>query len=107
MKLASAAPTGGIEYLMYEAPNLTEINIDSIAVCNRAATGSNIRISTCNDAIVPTANYDYVVYNFTIPANETVPIAIGISLYSGQTLRVYSDFSNMSFTAFGKEVKGG
>lgn len=107
MKLASAAPTGGIEYLMYQAPNLVEVNIDSITVCNRAATGSNIRISTCNDSTVTTSTADYVVYDFTIPANETVPIAVGISLYSGQTLRVYSDFSNMSFTAFGKEVKSG
>ena len=50
MRLASVAPSGSLEYYLYGAPELVEVNVDTVNVCNRSATDSLFRISI-NSAI--------------------------------------------------------
>jgi hypothetical protein len=107
MRLASVAPSGSLEYSLYSAPENTEINVDTVNVCNRSATDSLFRISISNNSTDTTLSSDYQVYDMNCPANDTIAIAIGLSLYNSQEIRVYADSANLSFTAFGKEIKGG
>ena len=107
MRLASVAPSGYVETFLYTSPLNTEINVDTVNVCNRSSTASLFRISISNKSTDTTLSADYQTYDMSCPGNDTIAVAIGLSLYNGQELRVYADSANLSFTAFGKEVKGG
>jgi hypothetical protein len=88
---------------LYTVPVATSTIISTLAVCNQANTASTYRI-----AIRPAgATIDlkhYINYNTTVPANDTVTLAIGITLAATDVITVSSNSVLVSFLAFGSEI---
>jgi len=88
---------------LYSVPVATSTIISTLAVCNQNNTASTFQI-----AIRPAgATIDpkhYINYNTTVPANDTVTLAIGITLAATDVITVSASSTTVSFLAFGSEI---
>ena len=90
---------------LYNVPALTEAVVSSIVVCNTAGTSATYRIGlddTAGDPIA--ANGEFLVYDATIAANDTIALTLGIALDAGKYIRVSSSANTVLFSAFVSEV---
>ena len=77
--------------------------VSTIAVTNRAGTSATYRIAI-RVAGSTLSNEEYIAYDATITANNTVMITIGITLGAADVITVYGSTANLSFNAFGSEI---
>jgi len=101
--LGQSAPSATTSTDLYQVPASTEVIISSLVVANRSATSATYRISVASDAAA-LANSQYLVYDSTLAANETVALTLGITLNSTDVIRVYSSSADLSFNVFGTEI---
>jgi hypothetical protein len=88
----------------YAVPSLTQATISSITVCNQTASPSTFRISVANNGELDTPK-QYLFYDQPLDAYSSFIITIGITLTSGDKIRVRSGNANaLSFNVFGIEV---
>lgn len=77
--------------------------ISSIRVANRGTAPTTFDI-----AVVPNggtlANQHYISFDAPIAAKEDVGLVFGITLATGDTIRIGSVSGNCSFSAFGSEI---
>lgn len=88
---------------LYNTISSVVANISTIAICNTAATSATYRIAIMSTAGTPSAS-NWLVYDASVPANDTVFLTIGISLSSDKYIRVSSSANTVTFTAFVSEV---
>ena len=88
---------------LYSTPSATTANISTIAICNTASAAAGYRIGITSSETTPTAS-QWLVYDASVPANDTVFLTIGISLSANKYLRVSSNANTVAFTAFVSEV---
>ena len=88
---------------LYSTPSGTTANISTIAICNTASVAAGYRIGITSSAGTPTAS-QWLVYDASVPANDTVFLTVGISLSANRFLRVSSNANTVAFTAFVSEV---
>jgi hypothetical protein len=88
---------------LYTTPAITTANISTIAVCNTAASVATYRIAIMSSAGTPAAS-NWLVYDASVPANDTVFLTIGISLSAAKFIRISSSANTVTFTAFVSEV---
>jgi len=101
--LGQSAPSATTSTDLYTVPSATEVIVSSLVIANRAATSATYRISvSVNGAAL--ANEQYLVYDATILANETIALSLGITLDATDKIRVYASTANLSFNAFGTEI---
>lgn len=101
--LGQAAPSATTETTLYTATSVTAA-ASTLVVCNRSTTAaSTFRVSVSVGGGA-TANKDYLYYDCTVLAADTFAATIGISLASGDVVRVYASSANLSFSLFGAEV---
>lgn len=88
---------------LYTVPAATSTQVMSIMVCNQTVLDQKFRISVAiagaADAIA-----QYIYYDTTVPANDTVLCQIEGALAATDVIRDYASNANVSFTAFGVEV---
>ena len=101
--LGQSAPAATTETALYTVPAATETIISSIVVCNRGASAGTYRIYVAANGTAA-ANNQYLVYDATIQAKETVALTLGVTLDATDVLRVYASTADMSFNAFGSEL---
>jgi hypothetical protein len=101
--LGQSAPAATTETALYTVPASTEAIISTITVCNRAATAATYRIYIAANGAA-TSNAQYIAYDATISANQTVALTLGITLDAADVIRVYGSTANLSFNAFGTEI---
>lgn len=90
---------------LYNVPAATEAVVSSIVVCNTAATSATFRVGLDDAAGDPLiANGEFLVYDATIPANDTIALTLGIALDTGKYIRVSSSANTVLFTAFVSEI---
>jgi|TARA_Y100000289_G_C3895367_1_gene136194 hypothetical protein len=88
---------------LYTVPSSTETIVSSIVVCNREAADNTFRIAAkANGGSV--ANEDYLAFDTTISANDTVTLTLGITLDATDIISVGASDANVSFSAFGSEI---
>ena len=88
---------------MYLVPASTEAIVSSIVVCNRENAANTFRIATKTDNS-SVANTDYIAYDTSIAANDTVTLTLGITLQAAAEISVGASDANVTFNAFGTEI---
>ena len=88
---------------LYLVPAATEAIVSTIVVCNREAAANTFRIATKSDNSA-VANEDYVAYDTSIAANDTITLTLGVTLQTGAEISVGASDANVTFQAFGTEI---
>lgn len=101
--LGQSAPAATTETALYTVPASTETIISSIVACNRGTAAATYRIYVAANGAAA-ANNQYLVYDATLLAKETVALTLGITLDAADVLRVYASTADCSFNAFGSEI---
>jgi glucose-6-phosphate dehydrogenase assembly protein OpcA len=101
--LGQVAPSATTNTDLYTVGAGKSAVVSTIAVTNRAGTSATYRIAirVAGSAI---SNEEYIAYDATITANNTVMITIGITLGAADVITVYGSTANLSFNAFGSEI---
>ena len=77
--------------------------ISNIIACNRSSSDQIVRIS-CSATSTPAAK-EFIVYDTTIPANDSLPLVMGVTLDTTvKYLMCSSNSASVSFSAFGAEI---
>jgi hypothetical protein len=101
--LGQVAPSATTNTDLYTVGAGKSAVVSTIAVTNRAGTSATYRIAirVAGSAI---SNEEYIAYDATITANDSVMITIGITLGAADVITVYGSTANLSFNAFGSEI---
>lgn len=104
--LGQVNPSGSTESTLYTVPADTSAVVSSIAVCNQTASSATFRIAVqpSADAGSNAAAKHYLVYGTTVGAADTVVLTIGVTLATGDRIRVFASNANLSFSAYGSEI---
>jgi hypothetical protein len=101
--LAQSAPSATTNTDIYTVGSGKSAVVSTITVCNRAATAATYRIAI-RVAGATIANEDYIVYDSSVPANDTINLTLGITLAATDVVTVYASTANFSFNLFGAEI---
>lgn len=76
--------------------------VSTISVCNLGVnTTYRIALRQAGASIDPK---QYLVYNTSIEANDSVYLTLGITMAATDVLSVYAGTANVSFNVFGSEI---
>lgn len=100
--LAQSKPSAASLTDAYTVPGATTATITTITVANQSATATSFRISVAVGGAANTAS-QYLYYDVPIGGNDTFATTIGITLGSGDVVRVYNTLATLSFNIFGVE----
>jgi len=104
--LGQVNPSASTETTLYTVPSSTQAVVSSISVCNQTASSATFRIAvqpsadTGSDAVAK----HFLVHGTTIAAADTVILTIGVTLATGDRIRVFGNNANLSFAAYGSEI---
>ena len=88
---------------LYTVPSSTQAVVSTINVCNTASADATYRIAIVPNGVSIT-NANYIVFNATILGNETIAFTQGITMDSGDLLRVFASTASVAFNAFKMEI---
>lgn len=101
--LAQSAPSATTNTDVYTVGSGKSAVVSTITVCNRAATAATYRIAI-RVAGATIANEDYIAYDASVPANDSIALTLGITLAATDVVTVYASTANISFNLFGSEI---
>jgi hypothetical protein len=101
--LAQSAPSATTNTDVYTVGSGKQATVSTITVCNRAATAATYRIAV-RVAGTTIANEDYIAYDATVPANDTIALTLGVTLGAADVVTVYASTANLSINLFGVEI---
>jgi hypothetical protein len=101
--LAQSAPSATTNTDVYTVGSGKSAVVSTITVCNRAASSATYRIAI-RVAGATLANEDYIAYDSTVPANDTINLTIGVTLAATDVVTVYASTANLSINLFGAEI---
>lgn len=100
-QLESAATT--LETL-YTVPAGTSTVVSAINICNRTSGAKAVRIAIRQAGAV-IANKQYIAYDLSVAANDSVALSLGITLAATDIVSVYASAgSSISWNLFGSEI---
>ena len=101
--LAQSAPSATTNTDIYTVGSGKQATISTVTICNRAATAATYRIAirVAGSAL---SNDEYIAYDATVPANDTVALTLGITLGAADVVTVYASTANLSVNLFGAEI---
>ena len=102
--LAQSNPSATTETTLYTAPSLTSTVVSTIMICNQASTAATYRIAVRPSADATTTAKHWIVYGATVAASDSTALTLGITLATGDVIRVYASTATLSFSAFGSEI---
>jgi hypothetical protein len=101
--LAQSAPSATTNTDVYTVGSGKSAVVSTITVCNRAASAATYRIAI-RVAGATIANEDYIAYDATIPANDSIALTLGVTLAATDVVTVYASSANLSINLFGAEI---
>lgn len=104
--LGQVASNGNIDTYdsLYVVPSATATVVSNIVVCNRTASAQYFRIA-CSSASASVLAKEFIAYGTTVPANDSIPLVIGLTLDTTvKFLMCSSTSASVSFSAFGAET---
>ena len=101
-QVQGTASTGTYSTLYNTGASTTAV-ISSILVTNTSSTAALYRIGIMASAGTPAAA-NWVVYDATVQANDTVCLTLGITLGNTQFIRVSSSANTVTFSAYISEI---
>ena len=100
--LGQLDPAATTTTVLYTVPDMTQTTISSIVAANRTGSAITFRLSV----YVGGAGADdkqYIYYDKSVAANDSLSIVIGMTLNQTDVLKVYTSAVDMSFNVFGCE----
>ena len=88
---------------LYTVPDEAVTTISSIVVANRTGSAITFRLSV-HVAGAGADDKQYLYYDKSVAANDSLTIVIGITLNQTDVLKVYASAVDMSFNVFGVET---
>jgi len=101
--LGQSAPTATVLTAMYTVPASTQATVSTLFICNRSSSNAKFRISVAIAGAADTAA-QYLYYDVVLLKNTTATATVGLTLGTGDVIRVYTDTADVVFSAFGVEV---
>lgn len=103
-QVQGTASTGTYATLYNTGASTTAV-ISSIIVTNTASTAALYRIGIMGSAGTPAiANGEWLAYDTTIQANDSIALTFGITLGNTKYIRVSSSANTVCFNAFVSEI---
>jgi hypothetical protein len=102
--LAQNNPSATTETTLYTVPSSTSAVVSTISICNQAGSSGTYRIAVRPAADASTTAKHWIVYGATVAASDSIMLTLGMTLATGDVVRVYASSANMSFAAFGSEL---
>tara|TARA_R110000803_G_scaffold167537_4_gene230816 strand:+ start:2318 stop:2647 length:330 start_codon:yes stop_codon:yes gene_type:complete len=99
-QLAAAATTNED---LYTAPNLSQVTVSTLTVCNRTAGALTYRIAVRPAGEALDAKH-YIAYDRSVAINFTDNWSIGITIKESDVITVYASATGLSFNLFGVET---
>lgn len=88
---------------LYNTGASTTAVISTIAITNTASASATYRIGIMGSAGTP-ASVNWLVYDATVPGNDTIFLTAGITLGNTQYIRVSSSANSVTFSAYVSEI---
>jgi hypothetical protein len=102
--LGQSNPSATTETTLYTVPSSTSTVVSTIAICNQAGSSATYRIAVRPSADATTTEKHYIVYGATVGASDTTMLTLGVTLATGDVIRIFGSTANLSFSAFGSEI---
>lgn len=104
--LGQSNPNATTNTTVYTVPSTTTAVISTITIANQASTAGSYRIIAQKSADVSATILakQYLAYDVAISANDTTALTLGISLETGDVIKVYCSSANISVNIFGSEI---
>jgi hypothetical protein len=88
---------------LYTAPNLSQVTISTLSVCNR--TGAEITFRVSLHVIGAGADdKQFLFYDAPLAANSTLTATLGITLGQLDVVNTFASATGLSFNLFGVET---
>ena len=101
--LGQLDPAATTTTVLYTVPDMTQTTISSIVAANRTGSAITFRLSV-HVAGAGANDKQYLYFDKSVAANDSLAIVIGITLNQTDVLKVYTSAVNMSFNVFGCET---
>ena len=101
--LAQSAPSATTNTDVYTVGSGKSAVVSTITICNRSASAATYRIAI-RIAGTTIANEDYIAYDASVPANDSIALTLGVTLAATDVVTVYASSANLSFNLFGAEI---
>lgn len=101
--LGQLVPSANTLTPLYTVPGGISASVSSVIICNQTSSSILFRISVAVNGEADDPK-QYLYFDLPLENNDTFIATVGISLASGDIVRVQSDTANVSFNIFGVEV---
>jgi hypothetical protein len=101
--LGQSNPAAATLTTLYTVPGSTQSICSTLTICNQAATAATYRVAI-RPAGATLAAQHYLVYDSSIPANDTITLTLGLSLATTDIVSIYASTSTLSFHVYGVEI---
>ena len=82
-----------------------ETVVSTVTVANLAGSAATFRLLVQPSADVgAAANKQYLAYDVTVGATDTTTLTLGLTLASGDVLKIYASTATLAFNAFGSQI---
>jgi hypothetical protein len=101
--LGQVDPAATTTTVLYTVPDKTQTTVSSIVAANRTGSAITFRLSV-HVGGASADDKQYLYYDKSVAANDTLTIVIGITLDQTDVIKVYTSAVDMSFNIFGCET---
>ena len=101
--LGQSDPAATTVTTLYTVPDKTMTTVSSIVASNRTGSAITFRLSVHVEG-ASADDKQYLYYDKSVAANDSLTIVIGITLNQTDVVKVYTSAVNMSFNMFGCET---
>ncbi len=101
--LGQSNPSATTLTTLYTVPSSTQAIGSTLSICNIGSTATTYRIAV-RPAGASIANQHYLVYDSSIPANDSITLTLGLSLATTDVVSVYAGNANLAFQLHGVEI---
>ena len=101
--LGQSNPSANTNTDLYTVPSATSAVCSTIVICNQAASAATFRIAV-RPAGAAIATSQYISYDSTVNANDSITMTIGITLATTDVVTVRANTTTVSFSLFGSEL---
>ena len=104
--LGQSNPAATTVTTLYTVPSGRSAVISSMTISNSAASSGTYRIIVQPSADVSATILakQYIAYDITVGAMDTTVLTLGITLATGDVIKVYASSTSQAFNLFGSEI---
>lgn len=100
--LGQLSPAATTLSTLYTVPAATQATVSSLACCNQNVGDVTVRVSVAVAGAADNVK-QYLYYDLPVVSKDTFMATIGITLSTGDIVRVYASATGVSFNLFGIE----